>query len=100
MRSIPIKKVRVVNTINATAYIADATYVGRDEPVRLIVSSPTGTPTNLETIVTQIHDQHPGSDTGQAINYEMMHDRLTRDPANIPKQSGSVRAPTITDSTL
>ena len=100
MRSLPIKKARVVNTINASAYIADVTYVGRDNPVRVIVSDVDGTPTNLETIITQIGEQYPGTENGQAINYEMMHDRVDRDPANIPKQSGSVRAPTITDCTL
>ena len=52
MRSLPIKKARVVNTINASAYIADVTYVGRDNPVRVIVSDVDGTPTNLETIIT------------------------------------------------
>jgi hypothetical protein len=99
-RNAPIKSVRVVATINSTAYIADATYINRDVPLRFIVSTSVGTPTNVETIINQIEEQHGASINGQPVTYEMMHDHIYRDPARVPKTAGSVRPPTITDCTL
>ncbi len=98
----PITSAKVMATVNSTAYIAEVVYNNIDVPVRFIVTNESGTPSNLETIIKDVHGQNPGILNGQALSYDHFKNHPLKDRSLIPgaKTKEVGKRIQITDCTL